>query len=235
MTSLFLNADKYAVGFGGIYGTELFRPIPWKSINTYLSDRIGYAKKYLFVDEEFWKKLHVSLQEEFQYIKSHYRLMEGNERDYIRLFDVYITARFGSFIMSAFNYFGYQIEPYGSYKITELALQVSPKLCGNHRRICGDAGIRAGALYLINPRIARVLTYKAHRPMLPVSHKTAYLYFYGYVRHAIHWLRERRSVANLGRKEQKLPGGIYLSNGWDASFFKRIADIYQLDFGSCDN
>ncbi len=235
MTSLILNTDKYAVGFGGIYGTELFRPVPWKSIDAYINGRIEYAKKFLCVGKEFWNTLRNDICEEFQCIKAYYRLTEDNESDYIRLFDVFLTARFGSFIISAFNYLGYQIEPYGSYKILELALQVSPEHWGNRRRICGDAGIRAGALSLINEPFARVLTYKAYRPMLPLSYKSLHLYIYGYVRHAIHWLRERLAVTKVGRKRVNLPDGLYLSSGWDTTFLRRTADIYQANIHSPDS
>ena len=147
------------MGFGGVYGTELFMPIPWNSIDEYIQQRIAGARRALRIEDGFWNIFREALYDEFQRTKEHFQLSGGDERDYIRLFNLLDTVRYSSFILSAFNRAGYQLEPYGNYDVLDLALRVAPALWGNHRKLGGDALVQQGAMAVLNQRVASVLTY----------------------------------------------------------------------------
>jgi hypothetical protein len=222
------GVGSYSLGFGGVFGTELFMPIPWNSIDAFVQARIDKAKEALKVEDGFWKSFRESLYEEFQRTKDHFQLTNSDDRDYIRLFILLDTARYGSFIMSAFNRSGYQLEPYGSYSLLDLALRVAPALWGNHRRFGGDARLQLAAMGKLNPRMARVLTYKNYRPMLPLSVTAFPLYMVGFTLQAGDWLRRRFDKSLKESTKTDLPGGYYLSDGWANQFLGRTAEKYGL-------
>jgi hypothetical protein len=228
ITPLIDNVELYSLGFGGIFGTELFMPIPWKSIDEFVRTKIEIIKKVLKVKGGFWSNFRDSLYDEFQRTKEHFQLSNGDERDYIRLFGLVITARYSSFIMSAFNQSGYQLEPYGSYALLDLALRVSPKLWGNHRRFGGDARIQQAAMTKLNLNMARILTYKNYRPMMPLSTLTFPYYLVGFIFQAGDWLRRRFDKSLKETNKTDLSSGYYLSNGWEKHFFDRTAKKYGL-------
>ena len=220
------DVGTYSLGLGGIFGTELFMPIPWESIDEYVQTKIGLAKQYLKVEDDFWETFRDALNGEFRGIKDHFRLSDGNDQDYIRLFILLVTARYGSHIISAFNQSGFQLEPYGSYAILELALRVPPGFWGNHRRFGGDAKIQQGAMAELNSRMARVLTYKNYRPMMPLSVAAFPLYIKGVILQAGDFLRRRLDKTRKELTRVEFPGGYYLSNGWESNFLDRARKKY---------
>ena len=142
------------------------------------------------------------------------------------------TARYGSFIISAFNRSGYQLEPYGSYSVLDLALRVAPKLWGNHKGLRGNAWIQGGAMAKLNPRMAKIMTYSSFRPMLPFSITTAPLYMLGLTLQVANKLRERFSGIKIGSRRIDLPGGNYLSDSWEIPFLRRTAEKYGMHLPS---
>jgi hypothetical protein len=222
------GVGSYSLGVGGVFGTELFMPIPWNSIDEYVRIRVEGARQALRVEDDFWKSFRESLHDEFQRIKDHYQLSNRDDRDYIRLFILLVTARYGSFIISAYNRSGYQLEPYGSYDVLELALRVAPTLWGNHRRFGGNALVQQEAMAIMNPLMARVLTYKNYRPMQPLSIATFPLYLVGVILQAGDVLRRRFDKSLKESVRTDLPGGYYLSSGWEKHFLERTRNKYGL-------
>ena len=226
------SAGRYSIGLGGVFGTELFMPIPWPSVEDFIEAKIKRAMQALVMENGFWAGFRTSLHEQFQEIREHYQLSEADDRDYIRLFGLLDTARYGSFIMAAFNRVGYQLEPYGNYAVLNLALRVAPELWGNHRTIEGDALVQRGAMEKFDPQLARVLTYKNFRPMVAFSASSFLLYFVGYSRQIAHWARERLVETKKVSRTLDFQSGCYYSDGWDQPFIDRSVQKYGLAVGT---
>jgi hypothetical protein len=224
------DTGAYALGFGGVFGTELFMPLPWSSIDEFVRVTTDRAKVALKVEEGFWKSFGESMREEFRRIKRHYLLSENDERDYIRLFILLDTARYGSFIISAFNHSGYQLEPYGAYPVFSLAFRVAPALWGNHRRFGGDARVQLAAMARLNPRMARVLTYKNYRPMMPLSAGSFARYVWGAALQGKDVLRRRFEKGSDSPVRISFALGQYLSGEWAESFFQRTKERYGMSY-----
>lgn len=228
ITPLINSSYSYELGFGGAFGTELFMPIQWNSIDDHIESKIKSAQKVLMVKKDFWSYFRNSLHNEFRQIKNHFQLRHPNDPDYIRLFNMINTVRYSSFILSAFNRGGYQLEPYGNYPVLDLALRVAPELWGNHKQLKGHAFVQIRAMADIDPHIAKVMTYSTFRPMLPFSPQSFPRYVIGYMIQIAHWLKEKISQKNNGEVKTELPGGHYLSNGWEAPFIRRTNEKYDL-------
>lgn len=223
------SASNYALGLGGAFGTELFKPIVWNNLEDYLPQKIKNAKKSLRVDEKFWGYFRQSLYDDFMRTKQHFELNSEDERDYFRLFKLINTARYSSFTLAAFNRKGYQVEPYGSYTVVELALRIAPSLWGDHRKLVGDSLVQKAAMAKLAPRLARVLTYNSFRPMTPLTLTSFPMYLIGYAKHSADWLKSRYVEAGKQPHRVFLPGGYYVSNGWATPFLQRVAHKYGLE------
>ena len=230
ITPLIDSAASYSLGFGGVFGTELFMPTPWNSIEEFINIKIDSCKKALKIEDGFWNYFRDALHDEFKRIREHYQLSVNDDRDYIRLFNLQDTARYGSQILSAFNQTGYQLEPYGNYPVLELALRISPSVWGNHRRLGGDALVQQSAMAKMDPRVARILTYKTFRPMLPLSITSYPLYLIGFTLQVAYWLKERLEEKKTNPTKTELPGGSYTSDGWEKNFIARIKNKYGLSY-----
>ncbi len=228
VTPLIDSAGSYSLGLGGVYGTELFIAIPWNSIDDYVQLRIENAKQALRVEDNFWDYFREALHDEFRRIKEHYQLSNDDDRDYIRLFNLLDTARYSSFILSAYNRESYQLEPYGSYPILDLALRVDPSLWGNHKRFGGNALVQKAAMANLDTRLARVMTYSTFRPMSPLSLTSAPFYLIGFTLQVADWLRDKFDDIKKEPTRTDLPGGYYLSNGWEKQFLGRTVKKYGL-------
>ena len=228
ITPLIDSAASYSLGLGGVYGTELFMPILCNTINEYIETRVESAKRALKVEDGFWNNFCESLHDEFRRIKEHYQLSNADDRDCIRLFNLLDTARYSSFILSAFNRAGYQLEPYGSYPVLDLALRVAPALWGNHRRLGGDALVQKTTMAKLNPPMARVMAYSSFRPMLPFSITSAPFYLMGFTLQVADWLKNKFDDIKKEPTRTDLPGGYYLSNGWEKQFLGRTVKKYGL-------
>ena len=222
ITPLLDAAGTYALGFGGAFGTESFMELPWNSIDAFIEAKIAISKQTLKMDDGFWQVFRESLQGEFLRIKEHFHLTISDDRDYIRLFGLVVTARYGSFILSAFNRMGYYFDPYGSYAVTDLALRVPPALWGNHRRLGGNSLVQKAAMSKVNRRAGRPLTYNHFRPMLPLRAVTFPKYLLGYGLQIGNVIAARYTGGRKKPDRTNLPGGYYLSDGWEARYIERI-------------
>jgi|GEM_PF-1444006 len=221
-------AGDYALGFGGAFGTELFMPIAWTSFTDFVQEKIRATQKILKVDDAFWEMFRQSLDDQIRSIREHYKLALPDKQDDIRLFYMLVTARYGSFILSAFNQKGYHIDPYGTYPVLVLALQVSHSLWGNHRKLGGNGLVQKAAMSKINRRIGKVLTHMHSRPMLPLTPATFPRYSFGYTLQLVQALKSKFVTRLHEPKTSPFPGGTYLSDGWEGAYMKRAATKYEL-------
>jgi len=221
-------AGAYALGFGGIFGTELFTELPYNSIDDFIEKKIAVAKQILKMDNVFWQGFRESIRGEFGRIKNHFHLTIADDRDYIRLFGFVVTARYCSFITSAFNRTGYQIDPYGSFSVLDLALRVPPVLWGNHKRLVGNCLVQKAALSKVNPRMGKLLTFNHSRPMLPLSARTFPMYLAGYLQQIGTVFSQRYAKRRQKLQRTDLPGGYYISDGWEAQYLSRLMKRYDM-------
>jgi len=229
ITPLIDNADRYSIGFGGVYGSELFEPLYYSSIDEFFNKRIQNSKKLVHTTPRFWSKLRDEFFEQFMDIKNKYRVSKYNEVDYIRIFYLLNTARYSSFIARAFNQLGYQLEPYGTFAMLEFALQVAPELLGDSRRtIEGGARVQKAALEYLNSRMAKIIAFKEFRPMLHLSGSTFPYYLVGFILHAKYFLRARLKRYSQEMIKVYLPQGYYLTNGWEANLRFRLKNRYKI-------
>lgn len=226
ITPLIINNHKYSLTFGGVYGSELFEPIFTDNIDKYIHYLTGRIKASIDSTGHFLYKFIESMQEQINEIKKYYHLQEEDEKDYIRIFQMLITARYSSFILSAMAQYGYDIEPYGSYPLVELSLKIHPSLWGNKKSLIGDATVQKAALYKISKKASRILAYSSFRPVMPFSPRSSLKYFAGYVLHIYSWIN--RKIGNKKQSKQKinLVNFRYTSEGWYKYYFNRI-DKYK--------
>lgn len=222
ITPLIKNAYRYAIGFGGVYGSEIFELYPYNSIDDFYKKRIKLSERMLKLDTNFWNRLKESFFEQVRRIKAQYKFSFRNENDYIRLFMIFNTARYSSFIMEAFNDYGYQIEPYGTYPLIEFALQIPRELLKNNK-------VQIAAMGNINYRMARVISFKSFRPMLPLSFASAPYYFVGFNKHLLYYSLSRLRMYNQKKKIRSFLGGLYITNGWEENLTRRLEEKYGID------
>jgi hypothetical protein len=223
VTPIIINAEKYALGLGGAYGSELFAPIPYNCMQDFCRNINLRAQSAIKADDAFWNQLNASLEEQLKELREHYMFQHEDERDYVRLFQLLMTARYNSFINSAINQFGYQLEPFGTFPVIETGLQISPEYWGNKRSIIGDALIEKEAFYRISPKAARVLAYSSYRPVMPFSFWSSPLYMGGYVLNILNWLSKKITPGNIKEQKQILPGIYYKSDGWEKYYTERLS------------
>lgn len=231
ITPLLDQAGSYSLGLGGVFGTELFQPLPWGSIDEFVQKAIQRAKRSLSAERSFWDTFEGSIHAGLHALKRHYDQPKDDERDQIRLFMMLDTARYASFILSAFNRSGYQLDPYGSHSVFRLSFRVAPALWGNHRRFGGNSLVQKAAMAKLDPTMGSVLTYMHSRPMLPLSIGTFPSYLGGYLLQGTHYLKDKVGGARGIVKQTALPGGTYSSNGWEKQFVERLRQKYSLNAG----
>jgi hypothetical protein len=226
MGPLIEKAGNYSLGFGGAFGTELFMPIPWESIAAYVQERINTVKIHLHMEDSFWISFRESLYDQFRSLKERFHLSENDDRDYIRLFCLLVTARYGSFILSAFNRFGFQLDSYGNYAVLDLALRVAPTQWGDHKKFVGKNLVQKDAMRKLNARMGSVMAYQHFRPMLPLTLRTCPRYFWGTTIQVAQAFQGRLKNRITRPAFRILPGGQYRTDGWDAIYISRTEKKY---------
>lgn len=224
--SALLTENTYDFSFGGAFGTELFMPIPSTSIDSYIKSAIQRAKTFLKVNYDFWDYFQESLQQAFRLIKQHYKLLNEEDKDYIRLFGLIDTARYSSFILAALSSSVNQLDAYGNYYMCELSLRISPKLWGNHRSFAGNSIIQKAAMAKIDVGMGRIRTYMHRRPMLPLSLISFPSYFLGFAIQGFDWLKRKATKKTQEPVQREIPGGYYISDGWEKEFINRAKNKY---------
>lgn len=226
ITPLIVNNHRYSLTFGGVYGSEIFEPILSNNINNYKRNLAARIMSSITSSNQFIDKFMESLENQLADIKKYYSLKEADERDYIRIFQLLVTARYSSFILSAMAQFGYDFEPYGSYPLVEFALQINSKLWGNKKTLFGDATVQKAALFKISKKTSRIIAYSSYRPVMPFSLRSSARYFIGYFLHTCEWMNKKINFKKQIRKTLVLSGFNYTSDEWYKYYISRI-DKYK--------
>jgi len=228
ISPLIEGAGDYSLGFGGAFGTELFMPIPWASIDAFIQNRINASRIHMHVGDAFWSSFREAIYDQFGAIKEHYYLNRVEERDYIRLFCLLVTARYGSFLFSAFNRYGRQFDPYATSSVLRFAVRVAPALWGNHRSLKGKNLIQKEAMSKLNATMGSMMAYQHYRPMLPLTLHTFPKYSWGLAIQVAQGYQGRLKSRLKHQADVDLPGGTYRTDGWDANFVSRTQKAFKL-------
>ncbi|MCQ2083640.1 MAG: hypothetical protein MJY58_04000 [Bacteroidaceae bacterium] len=177
VTSMMYRTGDFEVGFGGTLGTEIFSTLRYVTCEELVSDfcRIASQSKD---SEKYIKRFEEAIRNEIEHISSHIKLAEYEERDIVRLFWTFATARFSSPIVSAYDINGHQMEPFATFPMVEAALGISYDFQGDQKT--------HGRFYMIPKMIMKSVSTRVgmidsthFAPFLPVSFFTFPLYVIG--------------------------------------------------------
>lgn len=229
ITPIIERTGEYALGLGGCFGTELFMPIAkYARIEEYIEAAISAAQKDIPVSEKVWERLRHSLLNEFDDIRKHYILSISNPTDEVRIFQLLSTTFFSSFLLSAYNITGLQLEPYGHFDILEIALKVPAEHFGSKESFRGTNIVQKMAMAKESPRIGKIMTTHC-QTLVPLSVLSFPSYLLCYLQHKLIKLTARMRARNNHHKQIIIKDVCYLSDGWDELFLRRIREKYGVN------
>ena len=162
------HCSDYQIGFGGTMGTELFSTLPFHNREQLIESFVATAHNSISKDEIFVHSFRQAINEQLDYLENHILLQEKNPRDLVRLFWVFMTARFSSPLLALSDLYGHEMEPFATYPIIENGLQIPYHYQGDSKTF--------GRFYLIPKLIMKKVNYGVgaietthYQPLLPVS------------------------------------------------------------------
>lgn len=244
ITPVIEDTGRYGVGFGGIFGTELFKPIPiYSDTGDFITKRIAQAREYLKADESMWQELEAAVREEIRLVEEHYILSEQDINQHIHILHLLNTGFFGSFMLTPYNINGLQVEPHGHFKVFELVIKMPLSFKPSSLLMSGGF-LQKQVMAKVNYSAGKVNT-THKRPMLPVTVRTAPVYLFRYFldKCRIYWhifknrflnrfpnrFRIKKSSRSQQEQEEFEPVvcEIYhIPNGTEMNFKKRIEKRY---------
>lgn len=228
ITPIILNTDKYDLCMGGAFGTELFNTIDYSSVDELMKDFISNAKKnFIGITESLIHRFEESLKEEFDRISKYYILKDKNDLDLMRLFMLIITGNFSSPMISAYNIYGNNFEPYGTFPSVELGMKIPLKFMGNKKTLGNHCLVQKALMEDINTRISRVRT-THYSPMSPLSIKTLPLYVSGYIELKKEIYKNSKQPINIVNKTIEIDNWKYTSTDWTEGFFQKMKEFGYL-------
>ena len=178
------NAD-YQIGFGGALGTELFSTLAYFRKKELIDSYVRIAKNCISNEDSFCDSFRRNLSEQMDYIEKHIHFKVSNDSDYVRLFQVFMTARFSSPLLSLSDIYGHDMEPYATFPIIEKGVQIPYEFQGDSKTF--------GRFYLIPKLIMKMTNYEVgaiesthNQPLLPVSLLTLPHYIIGKIKNSCH-------------------------------------------------
>lgn len=162
------HTSDYQIGFGGTMGTELYSSLSYQHKSLLIDSFVKTASNQISCDNIFIQSFRKALEEQINYIENHILLEEDNQRDLVRLFLVFMTARFSSPLLALSDIYGHQFEPYATFPIIENGVQIPYHYQGDRKTF--------GRFYLIPKMMMKKVNYKVgsidtthHQPLLPLS------------------------------------------------------------------
>lgn len=230
ITPIIERTGSYSMGLGGCFGTELFMRLKqYSRIEDYIEEAILKAKTNIQANDSDWIQLRLSMLKEFDNIRKHYILSVPNPTDDVRIFQMLCTAFFSSFMLSAYNINGLQLEPYGHLSILEIALKIPDKKNLIKYRISRcENFVQKMAMSKICYRIGKIIT-THYQPMLPCSILNFPYYLIDYLQYKLNIILNKMKRMNSHRKKVIINDLCYLSNGWDIMFLRRLRDKYNVN------
>lgn len=175
------HSADYEIGFGGTMGTELFSTLAFYNKEQLIDSFVKRAANSSTNERQYVDSFRQALYEQLNFIESHIKLKDNNPRDYVRLFMVFMTARFSSPLLALSDIFGHQMEPYATYATVESGLQIPYHYQGDSKTF--------GRFYLIPKLMMKKVNYQVgkidtthHQPLLPVSLCTLPHYIIGKIK-----------------------------------------------------
>lgn len=229
ITPIILNTDKYDLCMGGAFGTELFNTIDYSTVNELIKDFISNARKnFIGITEALINRFEESLREEFDRISKYYILKDKNDLDLIRLFMLIITGNFSSPMISSYNIYGNNFEPYGTFPSVELGMKISLKFMGNKKTLGNHCLVQKALMEDINKRISRVRT-THYSPMIPLKIKTLPFYISGYLELKKEiYKNSKQPIIKINNKTVEIDDWKYTSADWAEGFFYKMKEFGYL-------
>lgn len=175
------HGSDYQIGFGGAMGTELYSTLPFSLKEDLINSFVTIARNRISNNDTFVQSFRQAIFEQMDYIENHIHLKEQNPRDFIRLFQVLMTARFSSPLLALSDIHGHQLEPFATFTIIENGIQIPYSYQGDNKTF--------GRFYLIPKLIMKQTNYNVgalesthNQPLLPVSIRTLPHYILGKLR-----------------------------------------------------
>lgn len=232
ITPIIEETRVYTLGLGGCFGTEHFMSLDrYSNIEDFINESILKAKSNIQATEDEWKQLRFSMLEEFKDIEKHYILSVPNALDKVRIFILLRTAFFSSFMLSAYNIKGLQVEPYSYFKLLEIALKIPEEYIRRGGKSRNTSLVQKKAMLEVSYNIGKIIT-THYQPMLPYTIWTSpyylwghFIVFYGKVINKIKKIHKNGHY----RKRVIINNDIgYFSDGWDELFLRRMRERYDL-------
>ncbi|HBG27314.1 MAG: hypothetical protein A2Y10_12725 [Planctomycetes bacterium GWF2_41_51] len=214
----------FSLGIGGCFGTELFTPLNYRSVESFIEQSLLKAARNIRANENMWDSLRTSMIKEFENIKSHYSLAENNPNDEIRIFNLFRTGIFANMVWQ-YNIRGLEFEPYMSKKNFELALQISKNHMGRKESLRGIAQVQKEAMAQLAYNAAKIGT-THYCPMVPCTIRSLPSYLYYFLPHVIAEISKR--LRKMTHHTVCINDLSYASNGWDGLFLRRLKEKYNL-------
>lgn len=222
ITPIILSSKEYDLGIGGAFGTELYNTIDYNSVDNYINTSINKIKKKFVNVDTFFTKFEEVIKYEFNLLSKHFILKEHTEKDIIRLFMLVCTGSFSSPMVSAYNIYGNNYEPYGTFPIIELGFQIPYKFMNSNNSIGRNCLVQKVIMKKINKRISRVNT-THYSPMSPLSIYTIYSYIIGHLDMKKEGRVNRIHHKSISEKKIRIHDWVYCSDEWCEEFVKKYA------------
>ncbi len=229
------DSGSFSLGLGGCYGTQLFAPVDYESVEDFIDQSILKAKRNIQANQEMWKTLRSAMKDEFQAIGKHYKLAVACPNDEIRIFNLFSTGFFSSHIVWSFNVKGLAFEPYMSMKNLELALKVTKGQRGRRKNFSGIGQVQKNAMAKLCYRVGKIET-THYGPMVPCTIRSFPSYLFYYLQHVSftlsHKLKavmEKVKLTKTSHNTVHINDLSYVSNGWDRLFLRRLKEKYSVE------
>jgi hypothetical protein len=229
------DSGSFSLGLGGCYGTELFAPVDYESVEDFIDQSILKAKRNIQANQEMWETLRSAMKDEFQAIGKHYKLAVACPNDEIRIFNLFNTGFFSSHMVWPCNVKGLAFEPYMSMKNLELALKVTKEQMGRWRNFSGIGQVQKNAMAKLCYRVGKIET-THYGPMVPCTIRSFPSYLFYYLQHVSftlsHKLKavmEKVKLTKISHNTVHINDLSYVSNGWDRLFLRRLKEKYSVE------
>ena len=226
---------SFSLGMGGCFGTELFAPLDYTSIEDFIERSVLKAQRNIKADQVLWDTLRSSIKREFEDISKHYQLAVNCPNDEIRIFNLFCTSFLASHIVWPFNIKGLEFEPYMSMRNLELALRLTTKQFGKRTNFTGMGEVQKIAMAQLCYSVGKINT-THYGPMVPCTLRSFWSYLFHYFQHVTFSLNYRitsfmgeKKLIKATRNTVNINDLSYISNGWDSLFLRRLSEKYGLD------
>lgn len=219
------NTHLYAMGLGGMCGSQLFCNA--ENMDDFMKRRFSPLKHRFTNCDNYIDKLYENLNNEFSNLKTHFVFLDDSEHDLLRMFLLDNSISYGSFIHSAFNIKGIQVEPYLTMPVIELAFKVPDSFQGNKNRLGGTNLVQKKAMLSVSYDMGKIMTFAHFEPMLPLSFRTLPEYCMDYLLHIIYWSKEKTLKKNSQIYKTNFNNKEYISDGWNGMFIRHMKEKYD--------